>query len=785
MNILFITNNLPPIVDGVGDYTLNLAKEFSRHGHSVSIISCCDERISTEYRDIKILPCVDSWDRSASKIIVDVIRENRVDITLLQYVPHGFHPKGLPLAMIDTVKEIKKSGSKLFVFCHEVYVQPDGWNLKRTGCSLLMQYITKQILIRADYIATSIPFYRELIRGLIGAHRNVGVIPIMSNIPPSKMDREEIAKLRQSIALEDELIVAFFGLRNIKSSIQAIEKLRCGGAKLKILLIGKLPSNLPADLPSDTFKTGILDIDMIDSYFRLSDILILPEDTPYGCSFKSGSLAAALSSGLPIITSKGIMTDDVMVDRESVCFVDFTQEQSIINALEYLRERENRVMVGENARRLMVNRSWEATYREYINIIGGSKRVVISHPTGNANVRGAVDGLFRSGVLHSYHTSVSCFKGSFTYFLSMFPPLKDFRKRVLNPTIERFTYSYPYMELGRMVAIKLKIKSWSRHESGRFCVDRVYSEIDHRVARFIESRGSEFDAVYCYEDCAEETFNMAKRLGKKCIYELPIGYWRTMRRLLEPQIERYPEWAMTLGGFDDSEEKLHRKNRELALAQKIYVASSFTKRSLLDYPGKLADIEVIPYGFPPVNEERIFLPIKGRKIKLLFVGGLSQRKGIANIFEALERLYDRVEFTVVGVGDIDGCKALRRSLSGVRYIPSIPHCEVLTLMATQDVLLFPSLFEGFGLVITESMSQGTPVITTDRTCGADLITHGRDGWIVEAGSSDGLRTQTLELIANPQSIIDAGRESIKRAKQRPWSRYEEELAESVLKFINQ
>jgi len=39
--------------------------------------------------------------------------------------------------------------------------------------------------------------------------------------------------------------------------------------------------------------------------------------------------------------------------------------------------------------------------------------------------------------------------------------------------------------------------------------------------------------------------------------------------------------------------------------------------------------------------------------------------------------------------------------------------DILKLMASQDVFVFPSLFEGFGLVITEAMSQGTPVISTD------------------------------------------------------------------------
>ena len=48
-------------------------------------------------------------------------------------------------------------------------------------------------------------------------------------------------------------------------------------------------------------------------------------------------------------------------------------------------------------------------------------------------------------------------------------------------------------------------------------------------------------------------------------------------------------------------------------------------------------------------------------------------------------------------------------------------------MKEHDVLIFPSLFEGFGLVITEAMAQGTPVITTDRTAGPDVISDNENG----------------------------------------------------------
>ncbi len=408
------------------------------------------------------------------------------------------------------------------------------------------------------------------------------------------------------------------------------------------------------------------------------------------------------------------------------------------------------------------------------------KRVILSHPTGNATVRGAVAGLNRVGALHSLHTSVACFEGTPLHSLSLcVAAMRDFLRREYDSYLRKKVYQYPFWELCRLLSRRLRIRPLERA-----LLMRTFSSVDYGVARFVISHADEFDAIYCYEDCALESFEVAGLLKKTRIYELPIGHWRAMRQMLEDQRHLHPEWAVTMGGFEDSKEKLYCKDRELELADKIYVASTFTKQTLECSPLKLCDIEVIPYGFPPVRRNRIYVPAEGRLLRLLFVGGLSQRKGLANIFEAMEQLGDVAELTVIGRGDIAGCAALRRALAKVNYIESLPHSDVLDIMASHDLLLFPSLFEGFGLVITEAMSQGTPVITTARTVAPDIITHGVNGWIVEAGSTESLLSQIRDIVDNPTVIESVGRAAMYTASQRPWSRYETELAESVVKFLD-
>ncbi|MDE5417559.1 glycosyltransferase family 4 protein [Labilibaculum sp. DW002] len=407
-------------------------------------------------------------------------------------------------------------------------------------------------------------------------------------------------------------------------------------------------------------------------------------------------------------------------------------------------------------------------------------KIILSHPTGNANSRAAVQACAKAGLLYRFYTAIAVFSGTVLYKIGFVKPMAELHKREFNSLLKGVTYTHPWREIGRLLVSKFGFKKLIKHEKGMFCVDQVYKSLDEKIASSLEQamkQGS--TGVYAYEDGAAATFQEATKLGLDCLYDLPIGYWRSARKLLLEEKEQRPEWAATLTGFLDSDEKLARKDKELELATHIFVASSFTAQTLNDYPGELPPVSVIPYGFPKPIKKREYSNLTG-PLKVLFVGGLSQRKGIANLFEVAENLGTQIDLTLVGKKPVDNCTALNDNLLKHRWIPSLTHQEVLALMRTKDILVFPSLFEGFGLVVTEAMSQGTPVITTDRTCGPDLISHGKNGWIVEAGSSEALQNQIEEILQNRPYIKQVGEAALMTAKSRPWKVYGQELTETIL-----
>lgn len=404
---------------------------------------------------------------------------------------------------------------------------------------------------------------------------------------------------------------------------------------------------------------------------------------------------------------------------------------------------------------------------------------------GSTFSRAAVYGLFQRNLLHKFYTTVAVYPKNFFYKLSrVSSKFSQIERRTYHKSLQPYTVMLPFKEIVRLMAIKFGLFALNRHETGVFSVDAVFRNMDLSIARVLKRKPQGIQAVYAYEDGAYYSFKEARIQQIQTIYDLPIGYWKAQRELLNREKELNPEWFETITGFKDSEKKLNRKNKELELADLIIVASTFTGKTLSYYPKKLKTIITIPYAFPEAYTDRTYAPLQGRKMKILFVGGLSQRKGISYLFEAVKGLKDQIELTVVGRKAVPRCEALNEALKNCTWIETLPHDAVLKLMREQDVFVFPSLFEGFGLVVTEAMAQGTPVITTERTCGPDIITDGENGWLVNAGSAQEIRTKLEFILEHPESLERVGTAALHTAFKRPWSVYSDEIGAAVENFLD-
>jgi len=394
--------------------------------------------------------------------------------------------------------------------------------------------------------------------------------------------------------------------------------------------------------------------------------------------------------------------------------------------------------------------------------------VILSHPTGNTFSTAVADALYEEEFLTAFYSCVVWKPDSFLARLLPKGVRTQLERRARIDLPSSLVHTRPFRDVVRNVLIRAGKKHWITGENSPFSVDGVYRDLDAAIARDLH-KYPQARAVYAYEDGALRQFQKAHELGLRTIYDLPIGYWRANRKISIEEAELQPAWKGTLNALSDSDAKCALKDRELELADTVIVPSTFVKDTLELYPGKKKVI-VNPFGVPANVSASREKTDPSQPLRVLFVGSLSQRKGIAYLFEAVEKAGKAVTLTVIG-RKVGQSQLLDKYCQTYRWLSSVPHAEILAEMRRHDVFVFPSLFEGLALVTGEAISQGLPVITTPNSGGTDILRDGLDGFIVPIRDPDAIAERLLQLHADRDLLQRMSDSARARAAELTWEGY--------------
>ncbi|WP_165915632.1 glycosyltransferase family 4 protein [Rhodovulum marinum] len=364
----------------------------------------------------------------------------------------------------------------------------------------------------------------------------------------------------------------------------------------------------------------------------------------------------------------------------------------------------------------------------------------------------------------------------------------EFAARVFPEVPSASVVTHPLRESVRQIARRAGWKRLTRHETGLASYHQVYYALDLAVARRLPRLAREgAGSLYAYEDGAMMSFTAAEQLGLTCVYDLPSPHWRAVKDILEEERDRQPDWAGTMDGLIDSDQHRKRKDRELHLSDRILVASSFSRSALGRYLGMEDVVTVVPYGAPSPRTDRVIRRGPGQPIRIFFAGRLSQSKGFADLVAALGRLDIDWQATIAGGLPREVPDALSAFLKrdNVEYLGFVTPDRLFGAMTQAHVFVFPSLYEGFGMVLTEAMACGLPIIATPHTAAPDLITDGREGFIVPIRDPDAIADRITRLAENEDLRQAMAQAALDLAARSPWSRYEEAVAAAVGKAVAQ
>jgi starch synthase len=405
-------------------------------------------------------------------------------------------------------------------------------------------------------------------------------------------------------------------------------------------------------------------------------------------------------------------------------------------------------------------------------------KITISHPHGNANSYQAATALYESKWLGSFQAGLMRSSGASD--LSRYLP-PDMRQRLLNrncesipePNKNRHLLWEAISRVGRRVR-----PAGLTSQVGWY--DVLFCGHDLQVSRTLDS---DLDAVYAYEDGAKRTFGIAKQRGASAIYELPLGYYKAVACEINRAENERP--GLQASPYEEPQWKQSRKNAELELADVVVVPCAWAAQSLRHNEGAgKKPVIIVPYG-TPVDEIQARSNRPLGPFTVLFAGQVGLRKGAPHLLEAWERLQLKdARLWMAGSMNL-GRSYLAEHSNSFQYLGAIPRTRLIEVMREVDLFVFPSLAEGFGLVIGEAMAAGVPILTTINTGGPELISDGREGWCIPAHDVDALTERIEWAYQNRDALYEMGKLARGRAEQWTWANYRQTLIRELSRALKQ
>jgi len=180
---------------------------------------------------------------------------------------------------------------------------------------------------------------------------------------------------------------------------------------------------------------------------------------------------------------------------------------------------------------------------------------------------------------------------------------------------------------------------------------------------------------------------------------------------------------------------IQRERREYQLADNIVTLSSFARESFVEKQVPREKLSLLPLGsnvqrFRPSNAvvvERINRLRTGSRLKILFTGNISLQKGFIDLIAIAEALKDYADIHLVGNVTPDAQALFHRSQQLFQWTPRVPETELPKIYDAADIYLFPTIQDGFAVVLAQAQAACLPILATRNCAAPDMVIEGVTG----------------------------------------------------------
>ncbi len=307
---------------------------------------------------------------------------------------------------------------------------------------------------------------------------------------------------------------------------------------------------------------------------------------------------------------------------------------------------------------------------------------------------------------------------------------------------------------------------------------------DYFLARAFENWAKtqieECDIFIAWSSWALDTIRVAKSFGAITILERGSAHILYQKEILE---EEYNKFGLKIKPVD--ERNIQRELCEYNEADYLTVQSEFAKQTYIKKGINEKKLFYVPTGVDLKFFKKV--PKEDNTFRIIYVGALILRKGLQYLFEAFSQLkLKNSELLLIGNYSTEVNSLLKRYSGCYKYIGKIKHYELYKYYSQGSVFVLPSVEDGFAHVVTEAMACGLPIICTENTGAKDLITDGKEGYIIPIRDVKSLKEKLVYLYENPDVCKNMGLASMGKIKSGfDWDSYGEKITAEFSRLISE
>ena len=335
-----VTGEFPPAPGGVSDYTFALASGLAAAGDAVHVWCPAAAGAAADPAGVTVHRSSGHWTAADMRVFdreLDALPGRRQ--LLVQWVPHAFGMRSMNMRFCGWVVSRARAGDRVDVMVHEPFLAFREGSWRQDAAAAVHRLMVWRLLRAARRTWVSIPAWATALKTWAPRNRPFCWLPVPSNVPVHP-DPAAAASLRRRLPETVRGVVGHFGTFDCLQSArlrELIPALVTGREDLGVLLLGRhsddfarqLGARHPALLPR-VLAAGDLPASALSAHLQACDVLLQPY--PDGASTRRGTLMAALSHGIPTVTTRGRLSEPFWEGSPAVALADADDHGALVVA---------------------------------------------------------------------------------------------------------------------------------------------------------------------------------------------------------------------------------------------------------------------------------------------------------------------------------------------------------------------------------------------------------------------------------------------------------------------